>query len=383
MKIKDVESRVGITKANIRYYEKEGLISPERNDENNYREYSERDVAQLERIKVLRILGIPISDIRELNEGSATLDSVMAHRLDALQEEEKNMEAVRRVCENLMQSSLSYDAVSETILEEDEESWSEQLAKVLKEDITKEILTPAQFNKNLTLMLSWGYFLCAVVSFFLGNWMLSYAGELSDPEKFVATLGLLDRWFPFAAAYDTVFFVPFILAIICYIMMYFTANIKILLVIFHISALNLSPVIASAYMLIDGMTSFQDTTNTSLGGKHLAVFWFMLSIYVVILFLLSKTWKSFFDKPKYVITAAVIYTAVMTLLAGMLSGLWLVTFVGFFLFTMFIGLNWFHACQTIKGRSRYYALTEGLRIMNLFGVAFDMRGKTTPPFVQR
>ncbi len=28
MKIKDVEIRVGITKANIRYYEKEGLISP-------------------------------------------------------------------------------------------------------------------------------------------------------------------------------------------------------------------------------------------------------------------------------------------------------------------------------------------------------------------
>ena len=33
MKIKDVEIKVGITKANIRYYEKEGLISPGRNDE--------------------------------------------------------------------------------------------------------------------------------------------------------------------------------------------------------------------------------------------------------------------------------------------------------------------------------------------------------------
>lgn len=91
MKIKDVELKVGITKANIRYYEKEGLISPERNGENNYREYSEKDVEQLERIKVLRILGIPISDIRELNEGSTTLDSVMAQRLNALQEEKKEL----------------------------------------------------------------------------------------------------------------------------------------------------------------------------------------------------------------------------------------------------------------------------------------------------
>ncbi len=31
MKIKDVEIKVGITKANIRYYEKEGLIITSRN----------------------------------------------------------------------------------------------------------------------------------------------------------------------------------------------------------------------------------------------------------------------------------------------------------------------------------------------------------------
>ena len=77
MTIKDVESKVGITKANIRYYENEGLISPKRNDANNYREYSEEDIEQLERIKVLRVLGVPISDIRELKNGKATLENVM------------------------------------------------------------------------------------------------------------------------------------------------------------------------------------------------------------------------------------------------------------------------------------------------------------------
>ena len=44
MKIKDVEKQVGISKANIRFYEEEGLIHPARNQENNYREYSEADV---------------------------------------------------------------------------------------------------------------------------------------------------------------------------------------------------------------------------------------------------------------------------------------------------------------------------------------------------
>ena len=48
MKIKEVEQRVGITRANIRYYEEEGLLNPVRNRENNYREYSEEDVKNLE-----------------------------------------------------------------------------------------------------------------------------------------------------------------------------------------------------------------------------------------------------------------------------------------------------------------------------------------------
>ena len=49
MKINQVEQLVGITKKNIRFYEKEGLLSPERNSENGYREYSETDVEELKK----------------------------------------------------------------------------------------------------------------------------------------------------------------------------------------------------------------------------------------------------------------------------------------------------------------------------------------------
>lgn len=383
MKIKDVEIKVGITKANIRFYEKEGLISPERNDENNYREYSERDVEQLERVKVLRVLGVPICDIRELQKGTITLDTVMTHRLKTIQDEEKNLEAVRRVCENLKQCHLPYDAVSETILEEEDRSWGEQLAKVLKEDITKETLTPNQFSKNLTLMLSWGYLLCAAVSFFFGNFMLSYAGKFSIPEKIAGLPVSMDHSFPFAASYETIFFLPFIITVACYIIMYWSANIKILLVVFHISALNLSPIMASVYMLIIGIINFQEPVNITLSGMHLTIFWLLVTIYVTVLYMLSKIFKNFFQKALHVITTAVIYTALMTLLASALDCPLLVTFIGFFLFTLFIGLNWFHAYQVSQGRSRYYAVTEGCRIMNLFGTAFNMKGLTTPTYVQR
>ena len=48
MKINEVEKATGIRDANIRFYEKEGLISPSRNS-NGYREYSESDVRRIER----------------------------------------------------------------------------------------------------------------------------------------------------------------------------------------------------------------------------------------------------------------------------------------------------------------------------------------------
>ena len=85
MKIKEVEQRVGITSKNIRFYEKEGLITPKRNEENNYRDYCEEDILLLERIKILRVLGISIPDIKKLNEGCLDLESEGKSRFYAIQ----------------------------------------------------------------------------------------------------------------------------------------------------------------------------------------------------------------------------------------------------------------------------------------------------------
>ena len=49
MTIKEVEQYLGVPRATIRFYEKEGLISPNR-VENGYREYSTEDVAKLKKI---------------------------------------------------------------------------------------------------------------------------------------------------------------------------------------------------------------------------------------------------------------------------------------------------------------------------------------------
>ena len=73
MKIKEVEMQTGITKANIRYYESQGLISPNR-ESNGYRTYDESHVKELLRIKLLRSLGLSIESIKALSDGKTTLE---------------------------------------------------------------------------------------------------------------------------------------------------------------------------------------------------------------------------------------------------------------------------------------------------------------------
>ena len=48
MNTKELENSLGISRANLRFYEKEGLIDPRRK-ESNYRDYSQKDVEQIKK----------------------------------------------------------------------------------------------------------------------------------------------------------------------------------------------------------------------------------------------------------------------------------------------------------------------------------------------
>ncbi len=54
MNIQELERITGITRQNIRFYEKKGLVHPPRNAANNYREYTQENVRTLQIIKALR-----------------------------------------------------------------------------------------------------------------------------------------------------------------------------------------------------------------------------------------------------------------------------------------------------------------------------------------
>lgn len=98
MKIQMVESRTGLDRPSIRFYEKEGLLNPQRL-ENGYREYSDADVELLLKIKLLRRLGMSVEKIRSLQQGSADLNSAIAQQMAVHTSQIEDYRRCRAVCE--------------------------------------------------------------------------------------------------------------------------------------------------------------------------------------------------------------------------------------------------------------------------------------------
>ena len=73
MTIKEVEKLTGLSRSNVRFYEKEKLIVPVRNERNGYRDYSNSDIENLKKIAYLRTLGISIEDIRSIISENVSL----------------------------------------------------------------------------------------------------------------------------------------------------------------------------------------------------------------------------------------------------------------------------------------------------------------------
>ena len=110
MTIKELEERTGMTRANIRYYEQEGLLVPARK-ENGYRSYSEEDCEDLLKIKLLRQLQFSLQEIRDLQNGTLPLPLAMEDRSAVLEGESSALLSARDVCRTIEREVPDYAAL--------------------------------------------------------------------------------------------------------------------------------------------------------------------------------------------------------------------------------------------------------------------------------
>lgn len=107
MNIKEMEQRTGLSRANIRYYEDEGLLCPPRR-ENGYRDYGPEELDALLRIRLLRRLGLSLEEIRALQAGQLALPEAMEQRLRALEQEAVRNGQDQQVCRAMAQEQAEY-----------------------------------------------------------------------------------------------------------------------------------------------------------------------------------------------------------------------------------------------------------------------------------
>lgn len=110
MTVKEIEERLDISRANIRFYETEGLIHPSRKP-NGYRDYSEEDIRTLELIRLLRALHVGLGEIRGIVSGEVSLSDALLAHMKHLEHEKEDMSACLEICRQICVDAPSRDSI--------------------------------------------------------------------------------------------------------------------------------------------------------------------------------------------------------------------------------------------------------------------------------
>ena len=112
MKIQELENELNISRANIRFYEKEGLLNPARK-ENGYRDYSDDDIAVLKKIIVYRKLGISVTDIKKIFNNELELQDAISQSIENLQKEIERLNGSIELCKEIQKDNPDNNSFDE------------------------------------------------------------------------------------------------------------------------------------------------------------------------------------------------------------------------------------------------------------------------------
>ena len=102
MNIKQASEQSGVSAPNIRFYEKEGLLTPARRQGNDYRNYAAEDVRTLKLIRMLRMLDVPLPTIKAVLRGEQPLQQALQAQQTVLEQQAARLAAARSFCAELV-----------------------------------------------------------------------------------------------------------------------------------------------------------------------------------------------------------------------------------------------------------------------------------------
>lgn len=132
--IKEAEALTSISRQNIRYYEKMGLLNPKRDAGNGYRKYDEEDIGRLKAILLFRKLDMPLEEIRKLLDHEIDLQQALDTQKAYLQKEQQKLEAALAFCDTIQEQDLAELDINRCLQEiEEQEKRGNTFADILQD----------------------------------------------------------------------------------------------------------------------------------------------------------------------------------------------------------------------------------------------------------
>ena len=180
MTIKDMEVLFRMTRANIRFYEAEGLLKPTRNA-NGYRDYSENDLEVLKRIKLLRTLHISLEEIKSLHTGELELVEALNQHIEKLHQERRYID--QEICREMSRDGVRYETLNAQYYLDAMGSSAQKNTEELKTDVIPKVNAPFRrfLARGLDLVIYttlWNAFLALALGINIVN--RTGLGELLD-----------------------------------------------------------------------------------------------------------------------------------------------------------------------------------------------------------
>ena len=111
MNIKQAAEQSGVSSPNIRFYEKEGLMTPARNRGNAYRDYTAGDIRTLKLIRMLRMLDMPLPTIKAVLRGEQPLQQALQAQQTVLEQQAAQLAAAMQFCADLARQQPQADTL--------------------------------------------------------------------------------------------------------------------------------------------------------------------------------------------------------------------------------------------------------------------------------
>lgn len=123
MRISEVAEKTGLSISNIRFYEKKGLIGPDRDKDSKYRNYTEKDLALIKQILLFRKMDFSIEAISHILNNKLTIEAAIQNQITELEEKRDSIQSSIDLCKKIagdgQYSSLDTDYYLSYVKEEE------------------------------------------------------------------------------------------------------------------------------------------------------------------------------------------------------------------------------------------------------------------------